>query len=121
MIPSLLGIKKGQSQAFTADGKRIPVTVVEAGPCWVTKVEDMPMYKSIQLGFGNTRHISKAEEGHTKKAGLINKLRFLRSFRVSAVGDLTLGKEVKVGDVFAVGDKVRVVGTSKNKRFFSCL
>ncbi|KKU83146.1 50S ribosomal protein L3 [Candidatus Gottesmanbacteria bacterium RIFCSPLOWO2_01_FULL_49_10] len=120
MIPSLLGIKKGQSQAFTADGKRIPVTVVEAGPCWVTKVEDMPMYKSIQLGFGNTRHISKAEEGHIKKAGLTTKLRFLRSFHVSPVGDLgdvKPGTEIKVGDVFAIGDAIRVTGTSKGKGF----
>ena len=114
---ALLGFKKEQFQQFTIEGKRIPVTTIQVGPCWITKVEDMPTYTSIQLGFGNTRHISKAEEGHTKKAGLTNKLRFLRSFRVSAVGDLTLGKEVKVGDVFAVGDKVRVVGTSKGKGF----
>lgn len=117
---ALLGIKKEQTQTFTADGRRIPITVIEAGPCWITKVEGMPTYTSIQLGFGNTRHISKAEEGHTKKAGLTDKLRFLRSFResdVSDLGDLSLGKEIKVGDVFTVGDKVRVIGTSKGKGF----
>ncbi len=120
MINSLLGAKQRQSQTFTEDGRRIPITLIEAGPCWVTKVEDMPTYKSIQLGFKKTRHISKAEEGHTKKAGLTDKLRFLRSFRVGSVddvGDLSLGKEIKVGDVFTVGDKVRVVGTSKGKGF----
>ena len=120
MINAILGIKKAQSQTFTPDGKRIPVTEITAGPCWITKVEDMPTYTSIQLGFGNTRHISKAEEGHTKKAGLTDKLRFLRSFRVGNLGDLgdvSLGAEIKVGDVFAVGDKVRVVGTSKGKGF----
>ncbi len=120
MINSLLGAKQSQSQTFTEDGRRIPITLIEAGPCWITKVEDMLTYKSIQLGFKKTRHISKAEEGHTKKAGLTDKLRFLRSFResdVSDLGDLSLGKEIKVGDVFTVGDKVRVIGTSKGKGF----
>src|SRR3989344_8004099 len=117
---ALLGFKKEQFQQFTIEGKRIPVTTIQVGPCWITKVEDMPTYTSIQLGFGNTRHISKAEEGHTKKAGLTNKLRFLRSFHVSPVGDLgdvKPGTEIKVGDVFAIGDAIRVTGTSKGKGF----
>lgn len=120
MFHALLGFKKDQTQMFTADGKRIPVTHIQAGPCWITEVEDMPTYKSIQLGFGNTRHISKAEEGHIKKAGLTNKLRFLRSFMISNVsdlGDLSLGSEIKVADVFQCGDKVRVTGVSKGKGF----
>lgn len=124
MISSLLGFKKEQFQQFTPEGKRIPVTTIQAGPCWITKVEEMPTYKSIQLGFGNTRHVSKAEEGHTKKAGLTTKLRFLRSFRISAVsdvGDVKPGIEIKVGDVFAVGDAVRVTGTSKGKGFASAI
>ncbi len=115
---ALLGFKKDQTQAFTADGKRIPVTHIQAGPCWITEVEDTPSYKSIQLGFGNTRHISKAEEGHIKKAGLTNKLRFLRSFTVPALTDTDKpGSELTVSDVFAVGDVVRVTGTSKGKGF----
>lgn len=124
MISSLLGFKKEQFQQFTAEGKRIPVTTIQAGPCWITKVEEMPTYKSIQLGFGNTRHVSKAEEGHTKKAGLTTKLRFLRSFRVSTVGDVSdvsLGAEVKAGDVFAVGDSIRVTGMSRGKGFASAI
>lgn len=120
MINSLLGFKKEQTQTFTADGKRIPVTVIQAGPCWITHVQDMPTYKSIQLGFATTRHISKAEEGHIKKAGLDKKLRFLRSFRIGTLGDLgdvSPGKEIKVGDVFQPGDAIRVTGTSKGKGF----
>lgn len=120
MLPGLLGIKKEQSQAFTEDGKRIPVTVIEAGPCWVTKVESTPTYTDIQLGFGNARHISKAEEGHIKKAGLTTKLRFLREFRIDSVGDVgdvSLGQEITVEKVFAVGDAIRVTGTSKGKGF----
>ncbi|MEK9143576.1 MAG: 50S ribosomal protein L3 [Patescibacteria group bacterium] len=120
----LLGFKKEQFQQFTAEGKRIPVTTIQAGPCWITKVEEMPTYKSIQIGFGNTRHVSKAEEGHTKKAGLTDKLRFLRTFRVSTVGDVSdvsLGAEVKVGDVFSVGDAITVTGMSKGKGFASAI
>ncbi|MEK7543494.1 MAG: 50S ribosomal protein L3 [Patescibacteria group bacterium] len=117
MFNAILGFKKDQTQAFTAEGKRIPVTVIEAGPCWITEVEDTPTYKSIQLGFGTTRNISKAEEGHTKKAGLTTKLRFLRSFDVSDVGDAKPGAEIKVADVFAVGDGIRITGTSKGKGF----
>lgn len=102
---------------FTAQGKRIPVTLIQAGPCWITNIEDTPSYKSIQLGFGTTRHVSKAEEGHTKKAGLTNKLRFLRSFDVDDVRDVKPGSEIKVGDIFAVGDVIRITGTSKGKGF----
>ena len=102
---------------FTADGLRIPVTLIEAGPCWVTEIENTPSYKSIQLGFSSARHISKAEEGHIKKEGLTNKLRFLRSFDVPTVDDVSLGKQITVGDVFSVGDAVRVTGTSKGKGF----
>lgn len=113
---ALLGFKKEQSQTFTADGKRIPVTMIQAGPCWITQMSD----SQYQLGFGNTRNISKAEEGHIKKAGLDKKPRFLRSFRLGVVGDLgdvSTGKEIKVGDVFQPGDAVRVTGTSKGKGF----
>jgi large subunit ribosomal protein L3 len=117
MFYALLGFKKDQTQMFTADGLRIPVTLIEAGPCWVTEIENTPSYKSIQLGFSSARHISKAEEGHIKKAGLTNKLRFLRSFDVPTVDDVSLGKQITVGDVFSVGDAVRVTGTSKGKGF----
>ncbi len=113
MMNALLGYKIGQSQQFTEAGKRIPVTMITAGPCWVTQKTDT----HIQLGFGNIKNISKAETGHIKKAGLDKKLRFLRSFRVSSPNDLSLGKEIKVGDVLAVGDKVAITGTSKGKGF----
>lgn len=113
MLSSLLGFKLEQFQQFTPEGKRIPVTTIQAGPCWITQVTDT----GYQLGFGNTRNISKAEEGHTKKAGLTNKLRFLRSFSLGDLGDLSLGSEVRVGDVFRAGDAVRVTGVSKGKGF----
>lgn len=117
MTNILLGAKIEQSQAFTDQGKRIPVTRIEAGPCWVTSITDTPNHKSIQLGFGAIKNMSKAEIGHIKKAGLDKKLRFLHSFAVSEIGEVAPGKEINVAEVFAVGDKIRLTGTSKGKGF----
>lgn len=120
MITSILGTKIKESQQFTADGKRIPVTFVAAGPCWVTNIIDMGTYRSLQLGFGSTKHLTKAEEGHIKKAGLEQKPRFLREIRVSSLSDLSnvsLGQKITVGEVFTPGDAIRVTGTSKGKGF----
>jgi len=118
MITALLGTKQVQTQTFTEAGNRIPVTVVVAGPNWVTEVEDTPDYKSIQLGFGSIKNLSKAEMGHLKKAGLDTKLRFLRSFTVSEIEEAVKpGAQISVDQVFAAGDRVRVTGTSKGKGF----
>ncbi len=115
---ALLGTKMSQTQAFDGAGKRIPVTMIQAGPCWVTKVHDGETYKSIQLGFGAIKNLSKAEIGHIKKAGLDKKLRFLREFRVSELSDADKpGAEIKVGDVLSVGDKITISGVSKGKGF----
>ncbi len=119
-MDALLGTKQTQSQQFTSEGKRIPVTFVEAGPCWVTKIIDGGSYKNLQLAFGTAKHTTKALEGHMKKAGLTIKPRFLREIRLdneSDLGDVSLGKEIKVGDVFAVGDSICVTGISKGKGF----
>ncbi len=121
MITALLATKQAQTQAFTPEGKRIPVTVVLAGPNWVTEMSDAKNAKHVQLGFGSIKNLSKPEIGHIKKAGLDKKLRFLRSFTVSDVADLTLGGEVKVEQVFQAGDRIRVQGTSKGKGFASAI
>lgn len=113
MMHALLGSKTGQSQMFTDDGRRIPVTTISVDSNWVTQVTDT----HIQLGYGNLKKISKAEIGHIKKAGLDKKLRFLRSFRKHDAGDLKLGDEITLEQVFAVGDVVRITGTSKGKGF----
>jgi large subunit ribosomal protein L3 len=119
-MDALLAIKQTQSQTFTEDGKRIPVTIVTAGPCWVTRVIDGGTYKSLQLAFGSTKNIAKATEGNMKKAGLTIKPRFLREIRIASDHpEVTLGSEVKVADVFQVGDTIRVTGTSKGKGFAS--
>lgn len=119
MINSILGIKLGQSQQFTPDGKRIPVTTIQAGPCWITGITDMGSYRNIELAFGSAKHVTQARAGHIKKAGLTNKPRFLRSVRVIAddARDLKLGQEIKAADVFAPDDDAMVTGTSKGKGF----
>ncbi len=117
-MKALLGRKIGPTQTFTAEGKRIPVTEIEAGPCWITGIQQAPTYKSIQIGFGTTKNLSKAEEGHIKKAGLDKKLRFLRSFTVDEVAETEKpGVQVNVTDVFTVGDAITVMGVSKGKGF----
>src|SRR3990167_9296465 len=115
---TLLGTKKTQSQLFTKGGKRIPVTFITAGPCWVTKIIEGGTYKNLQLAFGTAKHTSKALDGHMKQAGLTIKPRFLREIRVASDHpEVALGKELTVSDVFSVGDKIRVTGTSKGKGF----
>lgn len=114
---TILGTKIGQTQQFTEDGKRIPVTVITAGPCWVTQITDHTEYQNVQIGFGHIKNMSKAEIGHIKKAGLDTKLRFLRTVRMTDIGDMKAGAEIKVGDVFQPGDAIAVTGTSKGKGF----
>lgn len=113
MVNTLLGIKLNQFQKFSPEGKRIPVTAVQAGPCWITQIND----GRAQLAFGSAKHITKALSGSIKKTGLDIKPRFLREVAAPDLGDLTVGSQIKVGDVFAVGDKIRVTGTSKGKGF----
>ncbi len=118
MLNAILGIKQKQTQIFTEDGMRHSVTYVEAGPCWITAIDKTDKYTNIQLGFQNKRMMNKPEEGHIKKAGLTQKLRFLRSIRVDEVpADWAVGKEINISDVFAIGDVIRVTGISKGKGF----
>lgn len=118
MITALLGKKLGSSQSFDERGMRIPVTQILAGPNWITEVENQEGFKSIQLGFGDIKNLSKAEIGHLKKAGLDMKLRFLRSFTVDEIAEQEKpGTQIAVDAIFAPGDIIRVTGTSKGKGF----
>lgn len=117
-MKSLLGLKGKQTQTFTESGMRIPVTYITAGPCFITALDIAPTYTNIQIGFGTKTQNTKAERGHTKKAGITQNLRFLRSIRVTAVPEgWVVGKELAIADVFAVGDVIRVTGISKGKGF----
>ena len=118
-MPGLLGRKLGMTQVFDPeDGHVERVTVVEAGPCWVTAIrtEERDGYEAVQLAFGGIREkkITKGELGHLQKVDA-PPLRRLAEFR-DEVGELTLGDQVKV-DVFEKGDTVKVSGVSKGKGF----
>jgi large subunit ribosomal protein L3 len=119
MVKALMGKKLGMTQVFEEDGKVIPVTVVEAGPCVVTqkKTVETDGYNAIQVAFGTIREslVSKPLTGHFKKAGVPVK-RHLCEFHVDDVAAYELGQELKA-DVFEKGDIIDVQGTSKGKGF----
>jgi large subunit ribosomal protein L3 len=119
-MAGLLGRKLGMTQVFDPeDGHVERVTVLEAGPCWVTgkRTADRDGYDAVQLAYGDVREkrLSKPELGHLKKADA-PPLRRLAEFR-DAGGELEIGAELKVGDVFEKGQTVKVSGVSKGKGF----
>jgi large subunit ribosomal protein L3 len=118
MIKGLLGKKIGMTQIFDETGMAVPATLIEAGPCYVTQVRraDRDGYAAVQLGFGEVKpkRISGGELGHLKSAN-VPPLRFLREFRVTNP-EVKEGQKLTV-EIFAPGDHVDVVGTSKGKGF----
>ena len=119
MKKAIVGKKIGMTQVFTPDGRLLPVTVIEAGPCVVTQKKTMENdgYVSVQLGFQDVKEskLSKPEAGHLKKANVPFK-KHLKEFKLDNAGELNVGDEVKV-DTFQPGDKVDVIGTSKGHGF----
>jgi len=115
MLKAILGKKVGMTQIFAEDGRVIPVTVVEAGPCVVVqkKTSETDGYNAVQLGYGEIRErlVNKPKLGHYKKAGVPVK-RYLREFRSEEADSFQVGQELKV-DVFETGDSVDVSGISK--------
>lgn len=119
MPKGILGKKVGMTQIFNETGVAIPVTVVEAGPCLVVqrRTPENDGYSAIQLGFGEKREnlLNKPVKGHLAKAG-VRPVRFLRELKVEDLDAYQVGQEIKA-DIFAEGEKVDVVGTSKGKGF----
>ena len=119
MVKAIIGKKAGMTQIFDENGKVIPVTVIEAGPCVVIqkKTVETDGYESIQLGFQEVkeRKLTKPELGHIKKAGVTAK-KHLKEFRLEDTSALNVGDELKA-DVFSEGDKVDVTGISKGKGY----
>jgi large subunit ribosomal protein L3 len=115
----ILGKKIGMTQIFTPEGRVVPITVIEAGPCPVVQKKTVACdgYNAIQLGFLVLREslCNKPRKGHFQKASL-KPMRYIREFRTSDVESFEIGQEVKV-DLFTVGDKIDVVGTSRGKGF----
>jgi len=118
MLKGLIGKKIGMTQIFDEQGVAYPVTLIEAGPCYVTQIRrpEKEGYSAVQLGFGeiNPKKLTGGELGHLK-ANDIPPLRYLREFRVKAP-EINVGEKVTV-ETFAIGERVDVIGTSKGKGF----
>ena len=119
MQKAIIGKKIGMTQIFDANGKVIPVTVVEAGPCVVSqkKTVESDGYNAIQVGFGDLKanKVNKPMKGHFAKGDVAPK-KTLREFRLDNIDAYNVGDLIKA-DVFAAGDKVDVTGTSKGKGY----
>ncbi len=119
MNKAIIGRKVGMTQIFTPEGKVIPVTVVEAGPCPVVQIKtvDKDGYAALKLGFDETteKRINKPELGQFKKAG-VKPQKVLKEFRLADLSGYEVGKEV-LADTFKEGDKVDVAGVSKGHGF----
>lgn len=119
MAVGILGKKLGMSQVFRDDGRIIPVTVIEAGPCNVLQIKTKAKdgYDAVQIGFGEKKekNLNKPDLGKFKKVNVTPK-RFVREIKMAPEQKFELGQQVKV-DIFAAGDAVDVVGTSIGKGF----
>ena len=120
MIQGMMGKKLGMTQIFTADGRRVPVTIIEAGPCVVLQKKTVATdgYDAVQVGFGEkaAHRVSKPQLGHFKKAGK-GAFATLREFSADNVDEFNVGDEITCGTLFKIGDIVDVTGTSKGKGF----
>lgn len=116
-MKGILGRKLGMTQVFTEEGKVVPVTVIEAGPCVVLQKKDLQNdgYEAVQIGFADKKRANKPEQGHAEKAGTTPK-RYVREFRGTDIAGYEVGQVLKA-DVFAAGEVVDVVGVSKGKGF----
>ena len=115
MKKGIIGRKLGMTQIFTEAGLAIPVTVIEAGPCFVVqkKTAEKDGYDAVQLGFEDIREklVTKPAQGHFKKAGVSAK-RHLKEFRLDNAADMNVG-DVVAADTFAEGEKVDITGITK--------
>ena len=119
MEKAIIGKKLGMTQVFTDDGRVQPVTVIEAGPCYVTQIKttEKDGYNSVQVAYGEikAKNVNKCQTGAFKKAGVEPK-RVMKEFKYNDITKFALGQEIKA-DMFAEGDVVDVTGTSKGHGF----
>ena len=119
MQKGIIGKKLGMTQLFDENGKVVPVTVIEAGPCTVVqkKTVESDGYQAVQLGYGDlaARKVNKPMKGKFDKADVAPK-KTLREFRLADISGLNVGDVIKA-DTFAAGDKIDVIGTSKGKGY----
>ena len=119
MKKGIIGKKLGMTQIFADNGAAIPVTVIEAGPCFVVqkKTAEVDGYDAVQLGYSDLREklVTKPAAGHFKKAGVSAK-RHLKEFRLDDAASMNVG-DVVAADTFAAGDKVDITGITKGRGF----
>jgi large subunit ribosomal protein L3 len=115
MIQGFLGRKIGMTQIFREDGRVVPVTVIEAGPCVVTQVKtkENDGYEAVQLGFGEVKRRNKPLSGHLKDSRLS---RYLREVTADDTSEYEVGQTIGV-DIFQTGEKVDIIGRSKGRGF----
>lgn len=117
-MPGIIGKKVGMTSVYSAAGKNIPCTVIEAGPCVVTQIKTVEKdgYAAIQIAFGDKKekNTSKPLQGHFKKAGVSPKRKLVE---FDFEGDYKLGDQIKIEEIFTEGENVDVVGTTKGKGF----
>ncbi len=127
-VQGIIGKKLGMTQIFSEDGRAIPATVIEAGPCVVVQRKSIKKnknnkrdgYSAVQLGLvdATVRNVTKPQQGHYEKTGGgLPPCRLLRELRVDEADEAKVGDEIKVADVFAPGDTVFITGTSQGKGF----
>lgn len=120
MVNGLIGRKVGMTQVYDTDGRVVPVTVIEAGPCVITQIKtlDNDGYEAVQLGLVEkkpAKNTNKPTAGHLKKSGAAA-LRHMREFKLNDGAEVNLGDQVLV-NLFSPEDKVAVTGVSKGKGF----
>jgi large subunit ribosomal protein L3 len=118
-MKTIIGRKVGMTQIFADDGSVVPVTVVQAGPCTITQIKTLERdgYSALQLGFATkkAKHTNRPLQGHLDKVGK-GYFQVLGEVRVEQIDDFQLGDEIKA-DIFQIGERVDIIGTSKGKGF----
>lgn len=121
MINTLLGIKKNMTSTYDARGRQVGATVLQIGPNFITQIKgkEKDGYEAVQIGFGAKKSVKKPQIGHAKKAGIDQKIRWFREVPSvdSEQVNVKPGQEIKIDQVFSVGDSVKVAGVSKGKGF----
>lgn len=119
MIKTILGKKIGMSRIYDKEGNAVSITLIEAGPCFITQIKrkEKESYNAVQIGYGRAKKNNKPRQGHLKK---INKnliaLKYLKEIRTDNLEDLKEGQEIKV-DIFQEGDKIKITSKSKGRGF----
>jgi large subunit ribosomal protein L3 len=115
MLRAFLGKKIGMTQFYEEGGNVVPVTVIQAGPCYITQIKtrEKDGYEAVQVGFDEVKKLNKPDAGHLKNSRLV---RFLREVKADDSGELAVGQQIKV-DIFSPGELVDISGKTKGRGF----